>query len=199
MPKRVALSDYQHAIASVNFRCGAQRFTSIPDDATLTKIKVSMRIKADPNNQCQFNILAFTKYKQVQGVDTYEQVGKNLISTLDLPTEITEFGGEADINTWSIAELKEGKLGLKAYLQRPFDDSRNTTVNIYIYNIDFYISYILPDATTGSLSFKTNGTWKNVVSIFKKTNGIWVQQSNPTSLFTGSPSGTESNYLYLGE
>lgn len=199
MPKRVALSDYKHAIASINFRCGAQRFTSIPDDATLTKIKVSMRIKADPNSQCQFNILAFTKYKQVQGVDTYEQVGENLISTLDLPTEITEFGGEADINTWSIAELKEGKLGLKIYLQRPYDDSRNTTVNIYIYNIDFYISYTLPDATTGSLAFKTNGTWKNALAVFKKTNGTWVQQSDPTSLFTGSPSGTESNYLYLGE
>lgn len=199
MPKRAVLSDYKHAVASINFRCGAQRFTSIPDDATLTKIKVSMRIKADPNSQCQFNILAFTKYKQVQGVDTYEQVGKNLISTLDLPTEITEFGGEADINTWSIAELKEGKLGLKIYLQCPWDDSRNTTVNIYIYNIDFYISYTLPDATTVSLSFKSNGTWKNAIAIFKKVDGAWVEQSNPTSLFTGSPSGTESSYLYLGE
>lgn len=49
------------------------------------------------------------------------------------------------------------------------------------------------------LSFKLNGTWKNALAVFKKTNGAWVQQNNPASLFTGSPSGTESNYLYLGE
>ena len=49
------------------------------------------------------------------------------------------------------------------------------------------------------LSFKSNGTWKNALAVFKKTNGAWVQQNNPASLFTGSPSGTESNYLYLGE
>ena len=49
------------------------------------------------------------------------------------------------------------------------------------------------------LLFKLNGTWKNALAVFKKTNGAWVQQSNPASLFTGSPSGTESNHLYLGE
>ena len=49
------------------------------------------------------------------------------------------------------------------------------------------------------LSFKSNGTWKNALAVFKKTNGVWVQQSNPASLFNGSPSGNESNYLYLGE
>ena len=52
---------------------------------------------------------------------------------------------------------------------------------------------------TPPLSFKSNGIWKNVVSVFKKTNGAWVQQSDPTSLFNGSPSGIESNYIYLGE
>lgn len=49
------------------------------------------------------------------------------------------------------------------------------------------------------LSFKSNGTWKNVVTVFQKVNGTWVEQSDPASLFTGSPSGTESSYLYLGD
>ena len=85
------------------------------------------------------------------------------------------------------------------YFKRSKDDSRDTTVNIYIYNIDFYISYTLPDATAASLSFKSNGTWKNALAIFKKTDGAWVKQDDPTSLFSGSPSGTESSYLYLGD
>lgn len=65
-----------------------------------------------------------------------------------------------------------------------------------------YTLYAKAESTTTSttgISLKLNGTWKNALAVFKKTNGAWVQQSNPASLFTGSPSGTESNYLYLGE
>ena len=54
-------------------------------------------------------------------------------------------------------------------------------------------------ATGTGIYIKQNGTWKNALAVFKKTNDAWVQQNNPASLFTGSPSGTESNYLYLGE
>ena len=57
----------------------------------------------------------------------------------------------------------------------------------------------VPLTSTTGISLKFNGTWKNALAVFKKTNGAWVQQSDPASLFTGSPSGTESNYLYLGE
>lgn len=56
-----------------------------------------------------------------------------------------------------------------------------------------------PLSSATGISLKLNGTWKNALAVFKKTNGAWVQQNNPASLFTGSPSGTESNYLYLGE
>ena len=54
-------------------------------------------------------------------------------------------------------------------------------------------------ATGTGIYIKQNGTFFKATTVFKKTNGAWVQQSNPASLFTGSPSGTESNYLYLGE
>ena len=57
----------------------------------------------------------------------------------------------------------------------------------------------VPLTSTTGISLKLNGTWKNALAVFKKTNGAWVQQNDPASLFTGSPSGTESNYLYLGE
>ena len=49
------------------------------------------------------------------------------------------------------------------------------------------------------LYIKRNGTFVEANAVYKKVNGAWVQQSNPASLFNGSPSGTESNYLYLGE
>ena len=69
------------------------------------------------------------------------------------------------------------------------------------YNTQTLLTYYAKANYTGTplLLFKLNGTWKNALAVFKKTNGAWVQQSDPASLFTGSPSGTESNYLYLGE
>lgn len=49
------------------------------------------------------------------------------------------------------------------------------------------------------ISLKLDNTWTEAKAVYMKVNGAWVQQSNPASLFSGSPSGTESNYLYLGE
>lgn len=49
------------------------------------------------------------------------------------------------------------------------------------------------------ISLKLDNTWTEAKAVYMKVNGVWEQQSNPASLFSGSPSGTESNYLYLGE
>lgn len=55
------------------------------------------------------------------------------------------------------------------------------------------------ELTTGTgVYIKCNGTFVAANAVYKKINGAWVQQSDPTSLFNGSPSGTESNYIYLG-
>ena len=54
-------------------------------------------------------------------------------------------------------------------------------------------------ASGTGLYIKQNGTFVEANVVYKKVNGTWVQQNNPASLFNGSPSGTESNYLYLGE
>ena len=54
-------------------------------------------------------------------------------------------------------------------------------------------------ASGTGIYIKQNGAFVEVNAVYKKVNGAWVQQNNPASLFNGSPSGTESNYLYLGE
>ena len=103
------------------------------------------------------------------------------------------------MGSWTLASLKAGKFGI--VLSASYDPVSPFVQNTAeIYNIDISISYnLLPNASATSFLFKTNGTWKNALAIYKKVNGVWVQQSNPASLFNGSPSGTESNYLYLGE
>ena len=85
-----------------------------------------------------------------------------------------------------------------AYVVTPQGEFDNGQTYRYESSLTLYAKAVPLTSTTG-LSFKLNGTWKNALAVFKKTNGAWVQQNNPASLFTGSPSGTESNYLYLGE
>lgn len=54
-------------------------------------------------------------------------------------------------------------------------------------------------ASGTGIYIKRNGAFVEANAVHKKVNGAWVKQSNPASLFNGSPSGIESNYLYLGE
>lgn len=53
--------------------------------------------------------------------------------------------------------------------------------------------------STIGMSLKRNNSWINAKSVYKKVNGTWVQQDNPKTLFSGSSTGNESNYIYCGD
>lgn len=141
----------------------------------------------------------YTAQRSIENGETiYNQIGiKKYTDKSNIPkTKINSYTlTNAEVGNWTPAALKAGKFSI--VLSASFNRQALFTRALpEIYNIDIFVSYALP--ATG-FSFKTNGTWKNALAVFKKTNGAWVQQSDPASLFTGSPSGTESNYLYLGE
>lgn len=54
-------------------------------------------------------------------------------------------------------------------------------------------------ASSTGIYIKQNGTFVEANAVYKKIDGAWVQQDDPKSLFLGSPSGSESNYIYCGE
>lgn len=54
-------------------------------------------------------------------------------------------------------------------------------------------------ASGTGIYIKRNGAFVEANAVHKKVNGAWVQQDDPKSLFLGSPSGSESNYIYCGE
>lgn len=49
------------------------------------------------------------------------------------------------------------------------------------------------------ISLKLDNTWTEAKAVYMKVNGAWVQQSNPKTLFSGSSTGNESNYIYCGD
>ena len=81
-----------------------------------------------------------------------------------------------------------------AYVKTP----KYTTESASATYLTLYAKATKKASGTG-LYIKQNGAFVEANAVYKKVNGAWVQQSDPTSLFNGSPSGIESNYLYLGE
>lgn len=53
-------------------------------------------------------------------------------------------------------------------------------------------------SSTG-ISLKCNNSWIEAKSVYRKVDGTWVQQDDPKSLFSGSSTGSESNYIYCGD
>lgn len=67
-----------------------------------------------------------------------------------------------------------------------------------ITSLTLYAKATKSAAGTG-LYIKRNGIFVEANAVYKKIDGAWVQQDDPKSLFLGSPSGSESNYIYCGE
>lgn len=188
--------------ASLAFYVAGEKFINIPDNAQIIDLNVLIRmggtLAASQGALAKLHEIYTAQRSIENGETSYNQIGiKKYTDKSNIPeTEINSYTlTNAEVGNWTPAALKAGKFSI--VLSASFGKKglfKIATPDIY--NIDIFVSYALP--TTG-FSFKSNGTWKNALAVFKKTNGAWVQQSNPASLFTGSPSGTESNYLYLGE
>lgn len=66
-----------------------------------------------------------------------------------------------------------------------------------IYAILTYEEVSNPETGTG-LYFKSNDSWMEAKSAYKKVSGTWVEQTDLPAIFSGESSGTASNYVYGG-
>lgn len=65
-----------------------------------------------------------------------------------------------------------------------------------------YTLYAKAESTTTSttgISLKRNSSWMEAKSVYRKVDGTWVQQDAPKTLFSGSSTGSEPNYIYCGD
>lgn len=72
------------------------------------------------------------------------------------------------------------------------EDKSATSLTLYAKATSATIS------STG-ISLKCNNSWIEAKSVYRKVDGTWVQQDDPKSLFSGSSTGSESNYIYCGD
>ena len=188
---------------SIGFYIDGTKFSSIPNNAVISDISVSIRMRGpDIYSKTYISKIYTAKRNLNNEIVSYVRAGKNEYENTYMPAEIIKnysLIGDS-IGSWTSTELKNGQFGI--VLSGYSTYVGNAAEVTFIYNINISVTYTLSgngQETFSGIHLKQNNLWKNIVSVFKKTNGAWVQQSNPASLFSGSPSGTESNYLYLGE
>lgn len=70
------------------------------------------------------------------------------------------------------------------------EDASRTSLTLY--------AKATPLSSTTGIYLKCNGSWIKAKSVFKKTNGVWVEQEDLSAIFSGESSGTASNYVYGG-
>lgn len=199
--------------ASVGFFVDGAKFSSIPTNATITSINISMKTKTDGNTStsivCNTSRGFYTAKKEINGnsfsyvqigTTTYKDVVINLNEDSTYTYYLTYTISNEEAGEWTVTDLKSGCFGIVWLASSPSIVSNGGVNKHLIHNIDISVSYTQPEEYTASttLYFKSNGSYKSATRVYKKVSGTWVEQADLPAIFSGEPSGGASNYVYGG-
>lgn len=182
----------------IGFYVDGSKFSDMPDNATNIRIGINSTMAMTAPNTAYISETYTAKRNLVDGTPSYAKVGNRVWNGNVIHTGAFTFTMlKSDGGSWNVADLKDGKFGI--FLGLYNTSSINRTVNIY--NIDISITYNIAeeDDTTTGIYLKPSGTWVEAKVVYKKVNGTWGQQDDPKTLFSGSSTGSESNYIYCGD
>ena len=149
--------------------------SKIPTDAKINSI--SCKIKARISNGSSYIL---------RGVAQLYCGTAGLSSEIDLGTsEVAQSFSET--GWWDRESLDD--LILLITCTRGYLSTSNSQ-NLRFYGADLTVDYTGGGSSGPVLSTKVNGSWVNVSKVYKKANGIWVEQSDLASLFN-----TNTNYV----
>ena len=144
--------------------------SSIPSNATITSVSAKMR-----------NMVSSTSYITAFTFQAYNGTTAMGSAATARSTSATTYTlGNA--GTWTRAMLDNFRLyvtGKKSNV--------NNTAYTRIYGIELVVTYEVPNE---QLYIKDGGAWKTVTSVYKKANGVWVEQTSLQGVFD-----TEKNYV----
>lgn len=151
-------------------------FSDIPENATITSCTWRAKVYGNGNG----SYISFRRIRLYKG-NTVNGAPKNTSTT---------FSATAAVYSGTINTTREE---LQTMTIR-FDEQRSnlsttSKYNIYIYGADFTVTYEYEDSSN-QLYLKNNGQWGNVLSAWKKNNGVWVESSDLTQVF-------ENNKIYF--
>lgn len=87
--------------------------------------------------------------------------------------------------TWATIVGYGNDFGIRINCRR---NAKNTQSYYYIYGAEIDVTYTIP-TPSNQLFFKDNNSWIAVTKAYKKENGVWIQQTDLTTVFN-----TQTNY-----
>lgn len=138
--------------------------SAIPSNATIDSVSCSAKAAVSITN---------SSYIKSRTIQLYSgATGKG--SATDLTTSDTAHN--LDCGTWTRAELQDCRLRMYA---RRGSSGTSTNRYLYFYGADLTVTYTYKNE---KFMLKLGGAYNDVARVFKKVNGIWVEQTDLASV-----------------
>lgn len=145
-------------------------FSSIPSDAEVSSFTIKIRgCASGAYNSAMYLAHATTT---ITGATATQFPNSTTVTTRTFTIP--------DTLTWATVSGYGSDFGIRINCRR---NARNTQSYYYIYGAEIDVTYTVPTPTTEQILFKDNGAWVAATKVYKKANGIWVEQSDLTNVF----------------
>lgn len=152
-------------------------FSSIPSDAEVSSFTIKIRGRASGAYNSAMYLAHGTS--TISGATATQFPNSSTVTTrtFTIPNTLT----------WATISGYGSNFGIRVNCRR---NARNTQSYYYIYGAEIDVTYTVPTPTTEQILFKDNGVWVAATKVYKKANGVWVEQSDLTTVFD-----TNTNYV----
>lgn len=161
-------------------------FSEIPENATIQSVEVKCCGKRESSTTDSTHVSKVGLYTGT----TLKGEEENFTSTSEQVITVSDPG------TWTRSELQDAKLRFTVgyYGGGLFGVTWKVTVSVpstgpdhYLYtytvSVNAVIVVTIGAEETSALYFKRNGSWVKATVAYKKVNGVWVEQSDLTTVF----------------
>lgn len=190
-------SSTSNAVSESIFSLGDNIGANIKGKFKITSITIALRTKTTKSNDSDSaNIGAVLEFGEKHVQPSIQSTGMNYSNrymTYAGTSEIPSFKNHIfeSLNDLNITGIMVQTSGKKA-------TSKNDDFEIRVTQLYLEIEYEDLETPSSGLFLKSNDSWVEAKSVYKKINGAWVEQDDLTSLFSGESSGSASNYVYGG-
>lgn len=148
-------------------------FNAIPSDAVVNSFTV--RFKAYERNLST----SISYQPKLCRITTVRPSGCPMPTT---STKVLTFTEVTD--SWDTIKGYGKDFGIRVSVRR---NRKDTQGYLYVYGAEIDVDYTI--AEQEQLMLKTNGVWQDVQTVYKKVNGVWIEQTELVDVFS-----TTANY-----
>ena len=144
-------------------------FSALPSNAEVSSFSVKIRGRASGGYNASLYLCNGTT--TISGATATALPNSSTVTTrtLTIPSSLT----------WATVVGYGSNFGIRINCRR---NAKNTTAWWRIYGAEIDVTYTIP-APANQILYKDNGAWVTASTVYKKANGVWVEQADLTTVF----------------